>query len=167
MYEIIPPKSNKSAQYFSIVLLVSAFAAMFFSSAIQPSYRSIIQFVSLVMLAFSILLMTRYVLSGYSYAIVKDDDEGYDLTVTELKRKSRITVCRISLSGIERVELVGADNKKAISSDSKKYKRFNYCVDLKPARYMCVFCEECGEKFAINLSFDQKLFDILSAAKDS
>ncbi len=164
MYEITPQRSNKTAQHFSIVLLIVSFAAMFFSSMSWIAYRSVMQFSALLMMAFSVLLMVRYTLSGYTYAIVPDDDGGFDLTVTEIKRKSRITVCRISLSGIESVSLADISNKKEMTEKAKKYKRFNYCVDMTPAKSIFVFAEECGDKIALRLSFDQSLFDILSAA---
>lgn len=164
MYEITPQKSNKKAQQCSAVLLITSFAAMFFSAMTWVAYRSIIQIIALVMMGISVLLLTRYVLSGYTYAIVANDDGSHDITVTELKRKSRITVCRIGLSSIERVVCVDRSNKEAIAQEAKTYKRFNYCVDIRPDKSICFFAEECEEKFAITLSYDQKLFDILSAA---
>ena len=164
MYEITPQKSNKKAQYLSTILLISAFAAMVFSSASWLAYRSVMQIIALLAMAVAVMLMVRYNLSTYTYAIVTSEDGGYDLTVTEIKRKSRITVCRISLSGIESAVIVDASNKKEITERAKKYKRFNYCVDLNPERSVYLFAEECGERLALRLSFDQKLFDIISAA---
>ena len=165
MYEVTPKKSNKAAQYTSVTLLISAFAAMVFSGIPGIPFRAVMQFLALVILSLSILLMTRYTLCAYSYAIVSDHSGGYDLTVTELKRKSRITVCRIGLSGIEQVTLAKSADK-ALSANlkelSKGRKAYNYCIDLAPAQYIHIISEECGEALVIKLSYDERLFSILS-----
>ena len=167
MYEVIPKKSNKAAHYTAVVLLIAAFAAMFFSAMPNLPYRSVMQFAALVMLAFSILMMTRYTLSSYVYAIIEEDGE-YDLTVAEIKRKSRITVCRIGLVGITQVTLARlADKEQAeqLKAAAKGRKTYNYCVDLAPAEYIHLLTEECGEKITIKLSYDERLFEILQNAE--
>ena len=165
MYETTPKKSNNTARSLSIMLLVIAFAAMIFSGIPGIPFRSVMQLIALVMLAFSILLLTRYVLSSYSYAVASDRDGSLDLTVTELKRKSRITVCRISLSSIEKITLAKSADKDLaakLKADSKGKKSYNYCIDLAPAKYIHVIANECGEELVIKLSYDKRLFSILS-----
>ena len=162
MYEITPQRTNKAASYTSTALFITAFAAMIFSGISWVPYPLIMQFAALLALGFAIMLLIRYTLTGYIYSIIPTDDGGYDLTVTEARRKSRITVCRISLSGIERTEIITAENKKDLSAKTKGYKVFNYCVDLAPAKYVCIFAEECGEKFALKLNHDKKLIDLIS-----
>lgn len=167
MYETIPKKSNKAAHYTSVVLLIAAFAAMFFSTAPSLPYRSVMQLAALVMLAFSILMMTRYTLCSYAYAVLERDGE-YDLTVTELKRKSRITVCRIGLAGIEQVTLAKRADKEQsakLKAASKGRKIYNYCIDLAPAECIYLLTEECGERIAIKLSYDERLLEILQNAE--
>lgn len=167
MYETTPKKSNKAAHYTSAVLLIAAFAAMFFSAMPNLPYRSIMQFAALVMLAFSILMMTRYTLCSYTYSVIEDEGE-YDLTVAELKRKSRITVCRVGLAGITQVTLAKRADKEQtarLKTDSKGRKTYNYCVDLAPSEYIHVLTEECGEKITIKLSYDERLFEILQNAE--
>lgn len=168
MYEITPKKSNNKGAYTAAVLLIAAFAAMMFSKIPNLPYRSVMQLAAMVMLAFSILMMTRYTLSAYSYAITPTRGaEEFDFTVTELKRKSHITVCRISLSSIEKVALVKASDKKLsakLKASAKSRKRFNYCIDVAPSQYIYLFAEECGESIALKLSYDKKLYSILKEA---
>ncbi len=167
MYEITPKKSNNTARSLSIILLVTAFAAMIFSGIPRIPFRSVMQLISLVVLAFSILMMTRYVLSSYSYAVISGDEGGFDLTVTELKRKSRITVCRIALSGIEKVTLAKSSEKELVATlkeYAKGRKTYNYCIDLAPQKYIHILANECGEELVIKLSYDKRLFSILSDA---
>ena len=165
MYETTPNKSNNKARSLSILLLITAFAAMMFSGIPGIPFRSVMQLISLVMLAFSILLLTRYVLSSYSYAVVSKREGGFDLTVTELKRKSRITVCRISLSSIEKITLAKSENKELaarLKALSKGKKSYNYCIDLAPEKYIHIVSNECGDELTIKLSYDKRLFSILS-----
>ena len=167
MYETTPKKSNKAAHYTAALLLIAAFAAMLFSTMPNLPYRSVMQLAALVMLSFSILLITRYTLCTYSYSVIESNGE-YDLTVTELKRKSRITVCRIGLEGIERVTLARrADKEQAskLKADSKGRKAYSYCVDLAPAEYIHILAEECGESITIKLSYDERLLEILQNAE--
>ena len=168
MYEIIPKRTNKAAEYVASIMIVTAFLAMFFTTLPSLPYRSVMQLAAMVMLAFSILMITRYTLSAYSYAVISADVSGeFDFTVTELKRKSHITVCRISLSSIEKVALVKASDKKLsakLKASAKSRKRFNYCIDVAPSQYIYLFAEECGERIALKLSYDKKLYSILKEA---
>lgn len=168
MYEVTPTKSNRRAQYTSAVLLIAAFSAMLFSTLPNIPYRSVMQFSALVMLSFSILMLTKYSFSSYVYSVIQSADGEYDLTVTELKRKSKITVCRIGLNGIEQVTLAKrADREQTakLKEKSNGRKTYVYCVDLSPAEYIHLLTEECGESLVIKLSYDERLFDILKSAE--
>ena len=167
MYETIPSRSNKKSQYISILLLIGAFAVMLFSAIPDLPFHSVIQFMSLALLTVSIFMMTRYILCSYSYAVIHADDGKLDLTVSEIKRKSRITVCRIGLVGIESVTLVKSTDKELsenLKANGKGRKSFNYCIDLAPAQYIHILAEECGQRIVLKLSYDEKLFSILSDA---
>ena len=164
MYDFIPPKSNKTADYTSAALLIISLVAMLFSKLPSLSYRWIMQLAALLMLATALMLLGRFVFKRYQYSLIAKDDGGFDLTVTEIARRSRITVCRISLSGIESASLIaGSDKaaKKDIRKRSSGRKVFNYCVDMSPAKYICIFANECGESLLIKLSYDSALFEIL------
>ncbi len=161
MYDFSPKKSNNAAQYTSIILYIAALVAMFFSTIEGLPFPAIMQLAALLMLCFATMILCRYMLKGYVYSI-SEDDGGYDFSVTELKGKSRITVCRISLSGIEKAVMVKKSEKKKYSAQSKGYKSFDYCVDMSPSECCCIFCEECGEKYIIKIQPDAKLLEILS-----
>ena len=163
MYEITPQKTNRRAHYISAILLIAAFISMFASNLPNLPYRSVMQFSALVMLSVSVLMIIKYTLSSYSYAIIKDGD-GYDLTVSELKRRSNITVCRIALDGIEQITLASRSDKDLctkLTEASKGTKTYNYTVDLAPAEYIHLITNECGERITIKLSYDKRLFEIL------
>lgn len=120
------------------------------------------QLVAVIILGVALLILGRYVYSTYAYAIIENDDGGLDFTVTELKRRSRITVCRIGLDGIEKIVKVTKENKKSADSERKGRKLFNYCVDMSPAEQYYIFSEECGESLLIKISPDDRLFELLT-----
>ena len=162
MYEFSPKKTNKKGQNISAILFITSILAMFFSNIPNLPYRSVMQVIALVMLSVAVMLLGRYVFKTYTYAVIQNDDGSYDLTVTEIKRKSRITVCRIGLSGIEEAVIVKVSDSKEMKKKSSGRKSFNYCVDMSPEECCYIFCDECGEKLLIKLQADSTLFNILT-----
>lgn len=162
MYEVFPKKSNKNVQTVLIALIAMAAATMLVSCMPNIPFRSLLQLAGVGFLVAVLAVMGRYIFSTYIYAIVDDGKGGYDLSVTEIKRKSRITVCRISVSGIDRVVRIGRAERASLDADMKGRKRFNYGVDIAPAELCCIFAEECGERVAIFLSVDDKLIELLT-----
>lgn len=161
MKEFIPRRSNTLSKRVILALFVVSVSAMFFSTVPNLPYRSVMQLLSLVILALAIAMLGRYEFQSYMYAIIENDRGGLDLTVTELKRRSRITVCRIKLDGIERVEDITPKSKKQLKELRKGRRSFNYCVDISPAHACLILTDECGEKLAISISYIPELFEIL------
>ena len=163
MYDLYPQKTNKIADNTSAALLIISLITMFLSKLPNLSYRWIMQLVAIFMLTLALMLLGRFVFKRYLYSVT-ENEEKYDLLVTEITKRTRVTVCRISLSGIERVEIVnGADKatKRNIRKASEGRKVFNYCIDMSPAKFICVFAQECEESILIKLSYDETLFKIL------
>ena len=161
MYEITPKKTNKAALYTASIMIITAFLAMLFTTIPNLPYRSVMQLASVLILGIALMILGRYVYRTYSYAVIQTDEGKLDFTVTEIKRRSSITVCRIGLSGIEKVVKVTKENKKSTNSERAGRKVFNYCVDMSPAEQYYIFCEECGESLLIKLSPDEPLFELL------
>ena len=162
MYEIIPKKTNNLAANLSLVLTIGGVAAMYFSTLPNLPFRTLMQTISVVIIATGLMLLGRYVFKSYSYAIIENSENGgYDLTVTEIKKRSRITLARVAISGIEEILLIENDKKSLLKEKKKGRKSFNYCVDLCPKNSYLIICRECGEELAIRISCDQKLIDLL------
>lgn len=167
MYEYIPQGSNKNAKNIISLLILGGFAIMLFTMmAENVPFKWVLQLIGLVLMAVGVLLMTRYVSRSFIYR-VDTTDEGTDLTVIELQRKSRITVCRISLSNIKDVHVMSISDKEqekalvsAFKTDGRK--RFNYCIDLNPEKFMWIVADECGEEVAVKLTYDEKLCEIIT-----
>lgn len=162
MYEIFPKKNDSTARNLAAILFIVAVIAMYLSTLPNMPLRSVIQFLSVGLIALGLVIMGRYLFSAYAYAIVARDDGGYDFTVTEIKKRSRITVCRISVSGIEKVEILKRGEKERLAALKKGRKIFDYRVDMSPSQYCCIVAEECGEKLVIKISYDEKLVSLIS-----
>lgn len=167
MYEFIPQGSNKKAKNAITALILGGFAIMLVTmTAEEMPFKWAIQTVALVILAAGVLLMTRYVSKSFIYRVAQDEDT-LDLSVIELQRKSRITVCRMALENISEVHVLEAsdqDKEKALVATFKAdgCKRFNYCIDFKPEKYIWIVADECGESVAVKLTYDEKLCDIIA-----
>lgn len=165
MYEVFPKKKDATARNLAAVLFIVAVIAMYISTLPGLPLRSVVQLLSVGLIALGLVIMGRYIFSAYSYAIVQTDEGGCDFTVTEIKRRSRITVCRISVSGIESIEILKRGEKDRLAALRKGRKTFDYRVDMMPSQYCCILANECGEAVAIKISYDEKLIAILSEMK--
>ena len=154
MYEIQPKKTNELGRNLALVLFFGGALAMYFSTLPNLPLRPVMQMISILVLAFSLMLLGRYVFKSFSYAIIENDAGKLDFTITELKRRSRITLTRVSLSGLSEIIPLDEKPKKLLAEKKKGRKSFNYCVDLCPRESYLILCEECGEKFAIRISKD-------------
>jgi len=167
IYEVSCDKNTKKLTLISGILLIGASVLMLltliFGDAIP--FRWAIQLISIGMYTAMIFIMTRYVSRSYVYAVEERDGE-LDLTVTEVQGKGSVTVCRVSLSGIE--ECVDLSEKKTYAAEKIKRegrKKFDYRTNPVGDRLICVFCEECGECLAITLTYDRGLCEYLKAQK--
>ncbi len=166
LFELIPQKNVKKLGLATGLLIIGAGALMLVTFAVtEMPYRWAVQLLAIAMLVMGIFITTRYIMKNYVYAIYEDED-GRDLTVTELSGRHRVTVCRISLSSIERLEVVEAADRPTdtqVKNDIKAQKRklFNYCVDLFSDKYICVFSNEGGTPIAIKLTWDERLAEWL------
>ena len=150
-----------------LLFLIGGFLLLALTSAL-PSlpFRWAFQIVGIVLIGGGVYLYTRYFTRTFTYAIVPREDGSADLTVTECQRKSRITVCRLSLSGIERIEVVEAaerDRRKTLKKELRANGRtlFSYTVNLAPTKVCYLSATECGQAVAICFEPDERLLQML------
>ena len=172
VYEYTPPKSNKKASGV-VLILFSLAAGLFLFTMIFPTMplRWVVQLISIAAFVAVIFIISRYISKKFLYAVFKNDDETLDLTVTEVTNAGykQITVCRISINGIEEAHLLNRslpesaekfkELRKKAKSDGRKL--YNYCPDINPTEVCVLLAEECGEKFLITLSPDSTLWEYL------
>ncbi len=167
MYEYTPKRENNKAAHLILLMLVGGFSLFALTTALPAlPFRWVFQLIGLGFLGVGIFVYARYVARVFRYAIVKKNDGTLDLTVTECQRKSRITVCRLSLSGIERVEVVKSDERerlKALKKESRAEGRklFSYTVNLAPSSVCYLFATECGEPLTVVFEPDETFLAML------
>ena len=176
IYEYTPQKSNKKALG-TIIVLFSLATGLFLFAMIFPEikFRWVLQLISIIAFVAIIFIISRYIAKSFLYAIVQNDDENLDFTVTEITNAGRtqITTCRIALANIEKSYLLDrsipehVETLKALqkSAKSEGRKSFNYCPDINPTEVCVILVEECGEKFLLKLSPDATLWEYLKKDK--
>ena len=168
IYEYSPIKNVKKLGMITGALLLGASILMLTTFLFgEMPYRWSIQLLSILMLVVSIFITSRYIMKSFVYAIIKNDDDSLDLTVTEIQGRHVITVCRIALDTIEQITVIDQGEKeKTLSVKEKirteKRKSFNYRSDLLDEKHICIFTTESGTPLAIKLSHDDRLTDILT-----
>ncbi len=162
LFEFIPEKNNKRLSLVSGLLLIGGSLMLLVTYIFEGiTGKWIFQLLAICMFGVSIFLVSRYVMKNFIYAIVSTDG-GNDFTVTELQNKKKTTVCRISVSNIERTfvieqgDKVKEDSVKALIKEGK-YKKYNYCADLFDEKCIYILADECGERVAIRLSWSEDL----------
>ncbi len=163
-YSHISKSSNNSAKILSGAFFFSAVVTLACTAVFELPYEGIFQMLCALFFTLAVLLLTRFVFKSFLLSVFSVDD-GFDFTVTECRAKERITVCRVSLSNIERVCLLTEENKKELRAAEKGRKVFSYYPDLKPDVECFVFVTECGEKLLLKLSPDDMMLDILKSAE--
>lgn len=165
MYEYIPQKSNKKAMYLVCLFLIGGGLLLFLSTWLEDVFGFIwvFQLIGIAFCAASIFIFTRYISKSYIYAVTRDGD----LTVTEIQGRKRITVCRLSISAISRVEsFESADEGRlnALKNEIKNEKRkiYNYCIDIAPSDFCYIFSEEY-EDLAVVFQPDKRMLEYLKS----
>ena len=162
LFEFIPTKNNKRLGLISGILLIGGSLMMLVTYIFESmSGKWVFQLLAICMFGISIFLVSRYVMKNYIYSIVATNN-GNDFTVTELQSKKKTTVCRISVSNIEKAVVIDQGDKEkedAVKALIKggKYKKFNYCADVINEKCIYLLADECGERVAIKLSWGEEL----------
>ena len=155
--------TNNSAKILSGAFFFSAIVLLASTAAFELPYEGIFQMLTALLFTFAVLILTRFVFKSFLLSAFATDN-GFDFTVTECRAKEKITVCRISLSNIERVCLRTELDKKELRAALKGRKVFSYSPDLRAEGECLVFVTECGEKLLLRLCPDATMLDILASA---
>ena len=166
LYEYSPQKNTKKLATVTGALLGGAVILILMYIFIPDLGTPwMFQLLAVGMLMLAVFITARYIMKSYVYAIIEENGEKL-LTVNEVQGRHNITVCRLSLSGLETAIISTKGDKPTDTAlkdriRSEKRKSFNYCSDLFDEKYICIFSTECGDPIAVKLSWDQKLEDML------
>ena len=167
MYEYIPPQNVKKVMS-AVGVSVLGGGALLAVTALLPrvACRWIFQLIAVALFALGIYLYSAYVARRFCYRIESSANGSLDLCVDELRAKGRVTVCRIAVSGISRVDVIERGDKEKKDRlkrqiREEKRKQFGYCAELLPEKTCCLLALECGESLAVTLSYDERLVELL------
>ncbi len=168
LYEYAPKKDTKRLSLLTLSMFAGAVIIMGVTVVFPAmAYKWAVQLISLGLLAMGVFFTARYVMRGYVYRIeVFDENEGAELTVTELQGRHIITVCRLTLSSIDETVTVCPTDKPETDAlkariNADKRKKYDYCVDMFGSKQLCVLATVGGEAIAVKLSYDEKLETML------
>lgn len=160
MYEYIPNPPKKKAKTVGMTLFILSLVIFFVSGIEGVAYPAILQTVAVVIMTAAILLVGKYLTRAYRYRVEKTNGE-YELIVDEISKTSMVTVCRLELQKLCKVEAWKKGYKPP-----KGVKIYDYCVDIAPTdSYLLTFLDGAfsmnGEKIYVRLSPDERLTEIL------
>ena len=173
-YEYIPKKDTKRLTKIVIALAVGGTVLFLLPIGLNIPFEWLSQMLGVSLITGMIFIISRCIAKTFIYAIVENDENKLDLTVTETdsRGKKHTTVCRVALSGITEAYLLcpeRPEEKEKIKELTKKAKDeqrkiFSYNHDINPTPICLLFLEECGEPLFIKLSPDQELFGYFERA---
>lgn len=132
MYKKTLKNANRNAKLIMWLLFAGGVFLFLFAGREGFPYPAFAQTVSIVMLGLAIYIASSYVLKEYTVEVFFPTGEGADLSkspdfaIYEQRGKRRITVCLISLSEVEYIEILTDENKKEIKEKVKSMKRYRY-----------------------------------------
>ncbi len=162
MYEYIPNPKTKKAKVLGTVLFFLSLAVFFLSGFKGLAYPAVLQLCAIVMMTAAILIIGKYLTHSFLYR-VEETDGVWEFAVDELTRSSRVTVCRLELAKLVRVEAVTKGFRFP-----KRAKVYNYCVDIAPTdSYLLTFSDGAfsfdDKEILVRLSPDARLLEIFSS----
>ena len=166
IYEYTPQKNTKKLARVTGALLGSAaILVLMYMFIPRISAPWLFQLLAVGMLMLAVFITSRYIMKSYVYAIVEEEEEKL-LTVTEIQGRHTITVCRLSLAGLQTAVIVPKGDAIAEAAvkqriRSEKRKSYNYCADLFEEKFICLFSEESGERIAVKVTWDEELEKII------
>jgi hypothetical protein len=129
------------------------------------AFEGVVGIVAVVLFVASMLLLTRYVFRTQVYRVVERDVGSFDLVIDEITGKNKVSVCRVALANIEKVEIRDEKNAAELKKEARGRKIFSYLPDLFPVGECWVFVTECGEELVIKLYADETLLSMLKAGE--
>ena len=169
--EYIPERNNQKISGLILVCLIGGFLLLAFTSVLKGlPFRWVLQLMGIGLLSGAIYLYTAYITRAFVYRVMVREDGERDLLIDEIRRKSRTTVCRISLSGIRRVEQIPSGDREKMSALKKElrkagYRQYTYDTSFLPSSVCFLLADECGEMLAIRIPDEDGLLRMLGQEK--
>ncbi len=159
LYEFEPRlKKNREKIVMSVCLLLSSLA--YGVSNFLP-YPALYQFLAVILLTVAVLMIVRYLLRDYVYAIHADENgEASELVIVEIVGKKQTVVCRVSLADVDNMLPRAAFLKSELRRQTEIYR---YVSEMFPenAFYLEISNEE--KQYVVEVLADRTLENLISS----
>lgn len=153
------PSNNKARALF-IILVAGAFLLIMLSTFIS-SYKGIVSALGVILLSLGIVIYNKYILPVYYYDITFDYNSVPILVVRQISGKRQITLARVSLCEIVKIEKEDAKGRMSHKTE-RDVMRYSYMPTFSPDTSYRLTIDgknekaemlvECSEEFASFLS---------------
>ena len=159
------PKSEKKLEKVLFAGTV-VLAVLLFSGSKIPGmpYPVVLQTLAFMAIVFAIMLISKYLIVGYSYSIEEGASGERELKITQRSGKRLRVVCRVPLSAISQKNVMTAENKKALRAQRKSRMIYHYIDEMSPERALLLDVCFGGEDFCLLIFADQTLETLLLAS---
>lgn len=172
MYVCSPKHKNSLAAALSVslsvVFVLTWLLPLGAAESLAP-FLTAIRIGGLLALSAAVYVAFRYLCIKYVYELESDPQNEKELllTVTEIRGRRRITVCRIGTADIERFEKLKRRGIRQKSNKPRGMRIYNYCVDLHPDAYFAVLkddaeCREAERGEVIFFMPDKKMAELIA-----
>lgn len=155
--------------------------AAFYLASLLSSYRAVIQTAGFLALTAMVYIMARNRIP-YFYAIEQEaDGVTWDLVISRLKGKHRVTVCRLATHDVREIDVEEKTTRAAIKEKYRDDTVHNYSPTLFPERSLYLRFEDSdpyaipsaveeegrrqGTRIVIRIAYDPTLYAMLRSER--
>jgi len=166
-FSVTPRPKNKNAKILMCAFFALALISLIIATFVDK-YKGVIGMVTLASLTTAILVYTKYVSVVFHYDIMAEGLDEPLFVVRQTVGKREVTLCRIALATITRIEKESAAQRRAHKSESGVAK-YVYTPTLAPSESHRIFVFSRYEKAEIIVEisdeFAQMLMSLANEAK--
>jgi len=131
---IYQPKKDTKKASVTTVLMFGAGGTMYFIGELVNSFRMFFQFSALILIAYGMMLMSRYLLTDHRYVISDIDSPGGEMSFSIIKvsGKRENVMANFDFSSVYAFEQVSL--KEFEAKHGKVNKVYNYCQNYRPEK---------------------------------
>ena len=161
LYEFEPRlKKIREKIVMSVCLLLSSLA--YGVSNFLP-YPSLYQLLAVILLTVAVLMIVRYLLRDYVYAIHADENgEASELIIVEIMGKKQSVVCRVSLADVDKMIPCALFLKSELRRQTEIYR---YVSEMVPENAFYLEISSAGKQFVVEILADRTLEKLISSGQ--
>ena len=152
------PQNNNAKIALTVLILLSVLSSVWY--CVAQTKKGLIGMLAVFSIGLLVFVLTKYILSYYSYDITLTNDGEALFVVTQITGKRKTTLCRISLSDIVSVE----KRTKAKNVEKKAeqgIKKYSYCPTLFPKEVYVIAQRTRYERSEITIEATDSLAELL------